>query len=29
MNAADTEAFVRGQAQLLSELWKSDPWIKP
>ena len=29
MNAADTEAFVRSQAQLLSDLWKSDPWVKP
>ena len=28
MDAAATEAFVREQAQLLTELWQSSPWIE-
>jgi tripartite-type tricarboxylate transporter receptor subunit TctC len=28
MDAAATEAFVREQSQLLTDLWESDPWIQ-
>jgi tripartite-type tricarboxylate transporter receptor subunit TctC len=28
MDGAQSEAFVRQQAQLLTDLWGSDPWIQ-
>jgi tripartite-type tricarboxylate transporter receptor subunit TctC len=27
MNAADTEAFVKAQYDILSDLWKATPWV--
>lgn len=29
MTGEETEAFVREQHRLLTELWNADPWIKP
>ena len=28
MNAAEAEAFVRGEFEAIQKLWNSDPWIK-
>ena len=28
VNAAEAEAFVRGEFDAVQKLWESDPWIK-